>query len=61
MNDGQKKVAYIGAAATVLAAIIAGLFSLFGSSPTIYTEGDCSSVITGEVNSNVTLNCSKKD
>ncbi len=60
MNDRQKKIAYIGAAATVLAAIIAGLFTLFAS-PTINTEGDCSSIITGEVNSNITLNCSKEN
>ena len=60
MNDGQKKLAYISVAATLLAAIIAGLFTLFAS-PTIHTEGDCSNVITGDINSGVTLNCSKED
>lgn len=55
------KAAYIGAIAAVVAAIIAGLFALFSSTPSISTQGDCSSVVTGDINSNLTLNCSKKD
>ena len=55
------KAAYIGAIAAVVAASIAGLFALFSSAPSISTQGDCSSVVTGDINSNLTLNCSKKD
>ena len=57
------KAAYIGAIAAVVAAVIAGLFALLSSSSSssVTTQGDCSSVITGDINSNLTLNCSKKD
>ncbi|MBV6447755.1 SEFIR domain-containing protein [Nitrosomonas sp.] len=55
------KAAYIGAIAAVAAAIIAGLLALFSPTSSISTRGDCSSVVTGDINSNLTLNCSKKD
>lgn len=54
------KAAYIGAAAALLAALIAGLFTLF-SQPEINTKGDCAGVITGDINASVNLDCDKGD
>lgn len=52
------KAAYIGAVVTLLAAVIAGLFALFAA-PNISTQGDCSGVITGDVNGSITQNCNQ--
>jgi len=54
------KAAWITAIATLFAAVIAGLFALF-SQPSISTQGDCAGVITGDVNQNVVMDCSKGD
>ena len=50
------KAAYIGAGAALLAAVIAGLFSLF-TAPDNTVAGKCGSVITGSVGGNVSVNC----
>ncbi len=54
------KAAYIGAAAVLLAAIVAGLFT-FLSGTEYTTQGDCSSILTGDINSSVALNCTSED
>ena len=55
------RAAYIAAAATIVAALIAGLIAVFFSPPTHHTEGDCSGIFTGDVNSSITQDCSKKE
>ena len=54
------RAAHIAAAATIVAALIAGLFAMFSPS-SISTEGDCSGIFTGDVNSSITQDCSKKE
>ncbi len=53
------KATYIAAAATIIAAFIAGAFTLFGLS-SISTQGNCSGVFTGEINDTIEQDCSQK-
>ena len=58
MSDALK-AAWIGAVVILLAALITGLFALFAA-PNISTQGDCSGVMTGDVNASITQNCTNR-
>jgi len=58
------KAAYIGAIAVLIAAVIAGLFAFFSNPPgpkLLSTQGDCSGIITGDIQAPVNQNCTSED
>ena len=58
-SNTSLKVAYIAAAATIIAAIIVAAFTFF-SAPKIKTEGNCSGVFTGDIHGDIDQDCSDK-